>query len=288
VLAALERGPAAIALIDGVFEASPTVWHRELLLAIERGVAVFGASSMGALRASELDAEGMIGVGTIYGWFRDGRIEDDAEVALLHADAEHDFRALTLPLVNVRHAAQRARTAKVLRPAEAQALIAAAAGCFYADRSWARILETVSWSTATRARWDAFAARGLEDLKALDARACLDTALGFVRSGGRLPPRPPSPESSWSRWLALDAAAGDGSAADTERVLARKTLAGLARGFGLDTVWPQAWTEESLASEVLEAAVRLLPDGPSRAEASATARLEAQRARRQHRHRGKR
>lgn len=275
VLAALERGPAAIALIDGVFEASPSVWHRELLLAIERGVAVFGASSMGALRAAELDVEGMIGVGTVYGWFRDGRIEDDAEVALLHADAEHGFRALTLPLVNVRHAAAQARAAKVLQAGEARALIAAASGCFYADRSWARVLETVSWRASTRARWAAFAAQGLEDLKARDARECLDTALSFVRSGGRLPVRPPSPESSWSRWLALESVAGSGTAADTERVLARKTLAGLARAYGLDRIWPHAWTEEALAAEVLDAAVRLLPDGPSRAEASATARREA-------------
>ena len=44
---------------------------------------------MGALRAAELSAHGMVGVGRIFGWYRDGVVVDDSEVALLHADAEH-------------------------------------------------------------------------------------------------------------------------------------------------------------------------------------------------------
>lgn len=289
VLSALERRPAALALIDGVFEASPSVWHREILAALESGVAVFGGSSMGALRAAELDGEGMIGVGTIYGWFRDGLIADDAEVALLHADAEHGFRPLTVPLVNVRHLAARARASRALRPEEADALIAAAERCFYADRSWPRLLESVRWSQAARERWSAFAANGLQDdLKAEDARACLATALAYVRSGARLPARPPSAESSWSRRLALEGVEGAAADAQTEAVLARKTLAGIGRAFGLDQVqpppaaegppWARARAAEThLAQRVLEGALRLLPDGPSRSEAAATARLESTR-----------
>lgn len=290
VLAALERGPRALALIDGVFEASPSVWHRELLAALESGVAVFGASSMGALRAAELDGHGMIGVGTIYGWYRDGVLTDDAEVALLHADAEHGFRPLTLPLVNVRHVAARARSSRALRPAEADALVAAAEACFYADRSWPRVLETVRWSASTRARWDAFAANGLEDLKAEDARACLETALAYVRSGAKLPARPASAESSWIRRLSLTGAEDDSPDEATDAVLARKTLAGIARAFGLDEARPPpasegppavraAAAERHLSALTLESARRLLPDGPSRAEAAASAHRERGRSR---------
>lgn len=46
--------PPAIALIDGIFKDAPTVRHREILWALSQGIPVFGAASMGALRAAEL------------------------------------------------------------------------------------------------------------------------------------------------------------------------------------------------------------------------------------------
>ena len=97
---ALPSRPRAIALIDGVFEATPSVWHHELLSALSGGVAVFGASSMGALRAAELHPYGMKGIGRIFDDYRSGRRVDDADVALLHADEENAFRPMTFPLVN--------------------------------------------------------------------------------------------------------------------------------------------------------------------------------------------
>ena len=98
---ALRLRPRAIALIDGVFEAQPSVWHREILDALDAGVPVLGGASMGALRAAELCGLGMKGAGRIFRWYRDGIVIDDAEVALLHAGAEHAWRALTVPQVNV-------------------------------------------------------------------------------------------------------------------------------------------------------------------------------------------
>ena len=49
--------PAAIGLIDGAFAEARPVWHREILWAMSQGVHVFGAASMGALRAVELARE---------------------------------------------------------------------------------------------------------------------------------------------------------------------------------------------------------------------------------------
>ena len=43
---------------------------------------------MGALRAAELHAFGMRGVGRIFEAFRDGELEDDDEVAVVHGPAE--------------------------------------------------------------------------------------------------------------------------------------------------------------------------------------------------------
>ena len=82
--------PAAIGMVDGYFDGVPAVWHKEVLWALQAGIAVFGASSMGALRAAELHSFGMRGIGRIFEDYRDGRLTDDDEVALLHGPAEAD------------------------------------------------------------------------------------------------------------------------------------------------------------------------------------------------------
>ena len=66
LLRLLDDLPNVIAIIDGYFFQVPSVLHKEILLAMERGARVLGAASMGALRAAELDVFGMEGVGEIY------------------------------------------------------------------------------------------------------------------------------------------------------------------------------------------------------------------------------
>ena len=146
---ALSRRPRAIALVDGLFEQVPSVWHREILDALAAGVRVLGGASMGALRAAELAPFGMAGVGTIARWVAEGRVDDDA-VALLHAGPEHGWAPFTVPLVNVLCAAERARAAGVLGVREARALEAAARGLFYQDRTWPALLAALGrrWGPA--------------------------------------------------------------------------------------------------------------------------------------------
>ena len=55
--------PDIIGIIDGASYPDLEIWHREILYALENGIAVYGASSIGALRAAELDIHGMHGVG---------------------------------------------------------------------------------------------------------------------------------------------------------------------------------------------------------------------------------
>ena len=100
--AALAR-PSIIGVIDGYFEVTPTVWHKEILWAMSRGIHVFGSASLGALRAAELAAFGMEGVGTIVELYRDGVLEDDDEVAIAHGPAESGFVAASEAMVNIRH-----------------------------------------------------------------------------------------------------------------------------------------------------------------------------------------
>src|SRR4051812_48389616 len=69
--------PAAIGIVDGYFERVPAVWHKEILWAMSQGIHVYGAASMGALRAAELAAFGMVGVGAVFKAFFTGELEDD-------------------------------------------------------------------------------------------------------------------------------------------------------------------------------------------------------------------
>ena len=131
--AALGR-PVAIALVDGVFEATPAVWHKEILFALSEGVHVYGAASMGALRAAELDRFGMRGVGEVYRAYAEGVLEDDDEVAVAHADAAHGFRALSESMVDVRATLDAAVTSGVVRAPVAAGIATRVKETFYPRR----------------------------------------------------------------------------------------------------------------------------------------------------------
>ena len=131
-----ERGPTAIAVIDGYFERVPAVWHKEILWAMSEGVHVFGSSSMGALRAAELSDFGMVGVGAIYEAFQRGVLEDDDEVAVVHGPAEQGYPALSEAMVNIRATLDAASEAGVIGPATTDALVRLAKARFYGDRSY--------------------------------------------------------------------------------------------------------------------------------------------------------
>ena len=107
IFRALGRSPSVLVLLDGFFYSVPSVTHKELLYALDAGVPVVGAASLGALRAAELESFGMLGVGEVFERFRDGVLDGDDEVALLHASAEQDYRPLTAALVDVRDAVSR-------------------------------------------------------------------------------------------------------------------------------------------------------------------------------------
>lgn len=130
---------STVLIIDGVFHNEPSVWQRELAAALQAGVVLFGAASMGALRAAELHRFGMIGHGTVFEWYQQGIIEDDDEVAMLHGDAETEHRPLSEPMVNLRHTLQRAALAGVIPPSALEPITAVAKRVYYPHRSFARL-----------------------------------------------------------------------------------------------------------------------------------------------------
>ena len=150
VLRARRLSPKVIAIVDGVFATAPSIWHKEILLAIDDGIAVVGASSMGALRAAELAPFGMIGVGRIYEAYRDGVYADDDEVALLHGPAESGYREMSEAMVNVRATVAHAVSVGVICQASADRVISSAKDTFYQERSMIAAAEA-AWARDSQA-----------------------------------------------------------------------------------------------------------------------------------------
>ena len=137
--AALE-GPRAILLVDGAFEDVPAVFHKEVLWALSEGIHVFGAASMGAIRAAELDHFGMVGVGEIFEAYRAGRVERDDAVAVLHGPAELGWPLLTRSLVDIQATLAAAERDGVLKREDVGALTQSAESVFWRERTYASVI----------------------------------------------------------------------------------------------------------------------------------------------------
>ncbi len=177
-----------IALIDGVFGQVPAVWHKEILFALERGIRVLGAASMGALRACELHAFGMEGVGCVFEWFASGTLEDDDEVALAHGPATLGYPALSVPMVNVRRTLQNATIDGLISPQVAKLVAEAAKAIHFIDRSWMQVGEAaVAAGVESRVvdRLLAVAHERRHDVKRDDAVALLRKVAAQRESGPR-------------------------------------------------------------------------------------------------------
>lgn len=183
--AAARKGPSAIGVIDGYFDGEPAVWHKEILWALANGIAVFGASSMGALRAAELHMFGMRGIGRIFEAYRDGLLTDDGDVALIHGPVETGYLPLSEPMVNIRATLERALLEGVLDNVAADAVAAEARAMFYQERTWTSVVAAARRSVG--AGLDRFAAWLPErkvDQKRDDALLLLDAVNMFLSEGG--------------------------------------------------------------------------------------------------------
>ena len=140
--------PLAIGIIDGYFEHVPSVWHKEILWAMAEGTHVFGSASMGALRAAELAAFGMRGVGKIFEAYRAGIFEpyedevfeDEDEVAIIHAPGGATYRAASEAMVNIRSTLAAAAGAGIITADTRNRLVQFAKQLIYPERSWEAIL----------------------------------------------------------------------------------------------------------------------------------------------------
>ncbi len=134
----MKSPPEIIGIIDGVFFDSAAVAHREIIGALKSGITVVGGASMGALRASELDTYGMIGVGKIYGMYKNGVLESDDEVAVTF-DGE-TMEPMSVPLVNIRMTVELGQEMGVLTKEQASSIVDITRKIFYPERNYRSII----------------------------------------------------------------------------------------------------------------------------------------------------
>lgn len=212
-------------IIDGLFLHSRAVRHKELLALLDGGVELYGAASMGALRAAELAPFGMTGIGSVFRAYRDQEVTGDDEVALLHAGPEAGHRALSWALVDLRHAVGHALRTGVIGPDCAALIVDAAAEMPFTARDGATVL------TAARAL-----GADADELRAFRTR--------YSRGGPRIKRRD---AVTALRRLALTEAPGAGETAGAGRLPVRGRLTYLGAPTPLaETVFLRSWRSTPL------------------------------------------
>ena len=174
LLAAVHDGATIIGLIDGVFHQESAVAHREILAAVKKGVRVVGSSSMGALRAAEMDTLGMVGIGEVYRMYKSGELESDDEVALVFDPVSG--MSLSEPLINIRFTLKRAVKDGIIGTVVHDALLASARTVFYPRRTYRMIVSSAGEAVdeKTRERFLSWVETGQCDQKRDDAVAALE------------------------------------------------------------------------------------------------------------------
>lgn len=187
ILSAVDQlHPDAILLIDGVFTQDLSVWHKEILYALEKGVAVYGSSSMGALRVAETARYGAVGIGEIFDAYMSGALTDDDEVAVSHATDEHGHRSLSEPMVNIRSTLRAAQAAAVIDQLQHDELIDLGKARFFPERSYNQLFADAEAAGMDTAALRAFVKEHKVDQKRADAIALLT----HVRTQGITAPPP--------------------------------------------------------------------------------------------------
>lgn len=124
-------------IIDGEFGQSLSVSPKEILGLLRAGKTVIGASSMGALRASELDGCGMIGVGWVYEHFASAAVRRDDDVALAYSPL--DLSSVTIPVIEIEYWTTLLLQRNLVAAKEKREICQVTRRIFYAERTAGRL-----------------------------------------------------------------------------------------------------------------------------------------------------
>jgi hypothetical protein len=204
VLSAVTRdNPAVIGLIDGEFLQSRSVWHKEILFALHFGVRVYGASSMGALRAVEMARYGMIGVGEVYRLYASGELTDDADVAVAYGTTESRYRPLSEPVVNILATLRLAGYEGLVDDYQQRSLLAIARSIYFPERTLQRFFRQAAatgFPPHILDRLSVFFSQRYVDVKRRDSILLLETIRDLDTSSP-----PPIPDFHFERSFLFEA-----------------------------------------------------------------------------------
>jgi hypothetical protein len=167
---AIPDSPDIIGIIDGIFHQYPAVGHKEILEAMNKGITIVGGGSMGALRASELDELGMIGIGYVYNEYASGNIESDDDVAITFDNITNE--PISEALININYKLNKATRKKIITNNEKKELISIAKPIYYPKRTYHNILKKSSLNTYKKEKLLDFTEK-TTDIKKQDAISVL-------------------------------------------------------------------------------------------------------------------
>jgi hypothetical protein len=191
VYKAVKDGATVIGLIDGVYEYVPAIWHKEILYGLSLGVHMFGAASMGALRAAECAMFGMVGVGEIFDGYMRGEMEDDADVAQAHGPKEMGYLPLNEPLVNVLATIARCAALDLVSGRECEALRNTARDMFFKERTYRNLVRVAIGESSRAPTILAHLRDNHLNIKLRDAARLIDTVI-------RMPDERFVPQFDWT------------------------------------------------------------------------------------------
>lgn len=174
----IKENPDIIGIIDGVFHQNSSVGHKEILNVINKGITVVGASSMGALRASELDTLGMTGIGYVYEQYATGKVASDDDVAVM-LDSE-TLEALSEPLINMEYVFENAVRENIITENQKDELIKIAKSTFYPKRNYSQTLSSSSLNDETKSNLIDFI-RTSVDIKKEDAKELITYIANMIK-----------------------------------------------------------------------------------------------------------
>ena len=174
-LLALPESTKVIGMIDGVLLTDAAVGHREIMTLLRSGVKIYGGSSMGALRASELSDFGMIGIGRVYEEYMSGRITGDDEVVLTYDPSTQ--RPISEPLVNIRLNLEDAVKNGTMSDTLSKEIISRIKMEYYPERNYSLLREIAKGvlDEGCYQKLDIFLGTKVQNYKQNDARLLLET-----------------------------------------------------------------------------------------------------------------
>jgi hypothetical protein len=177
---AIKDQPVIIGIIDGVFHQQPAVSHREIMDALNQGVIVVGGASMGALRSAELENMGMIGVGKVFQYYKEGLVESDDDVAVVFEPSTYE--QLSEALVSMKYNFDKAVQKGIISYEELDKLYKAAKAIYYPKRTYNSVFQNSHLGDEKIVKLKRFLDREGLDIKKQDAKEVLNYIKNHIKS----------------------------------------------------------------------------------------------------------